>query len=479
MLYYYHRMENPTPPRRGTTRANGKGTLPPSDLAARPRAIGIVRVSYVGKRKGEHFVSPVEQEQRIRDWAAREQIEMLAIYQELDVSGGRPLAKRPGLRPAIERIEAGEASILVVAYFDRMVRSLRTQFELLDRVEAAGGKVATLDVGEVSERTSAQYLNATLHGMMAEYYRLQIGEKTQAAKAHAVARGVPPFPTVIPGYRRGDDGRLVVVPAEAEHVRRAFEMRASGRALFEIRDFLKAHGIERSYRSTQTLLRSRIVLGELHVGSLVNPTAHEPIVDELLWKRAQLTRLPRGPRSPSDRLLARLGVLRCATCDAAMGATYGYKIRGGKKYWKYHCGSKECPARAMISATSIEAAVVARLKQVLADESESASVDAQVADAEAQLAHAEAQLDAAVEAFAGIDITKTRERLLALQHGVTLAAQHLAELRAASTPARVISVTGNWEDLSVEAQRDLIRAVVARIVVRAGRTSPRFEIFLQ
>jgi hypothetical protein len=55
------------------------------------------------------------------------------------VSGKLPLARRPGLSKAIEMVEAGEADQIVVACFDRLVRSLKVQLEVIERVEHAGG----------------------------------------------------------------------------------------------------------------------------------------------------------------------------------------------------------------------------------------------------------------------------------------------------------------------------------------------------
>ena len=53
-----------------------------------------------------------------------------------------PLSKRPGLLAAIEMIEAGRADQLVVAYFDRLVCSLKVQLEVIERVERAGGEIS-------------------------------------------------------------------------------------------------------------------------------------------------------------------------------------------------------------------------------------------------------------------------------------------------------------------------------------------------
>jgi site-specific DNA recombinase len=66
------------------------------------------------------------------------------------------------------------------------------------------------------------------------------------------------------------------------------------------------------------MLASRVYLGEIHFGTLVNLRAHPAIVDADLWRRVQRAKVSRGRRAKSDRLLARLGVLRCGTCGARM-----------------------------------------------------------------------------------------------------------------------------------------------------------------
>src|SRR2546426_10893218 len=91
--------------------------------AGRPRrAIGIVRVSQVAGRQGESFASPAEQRERIEAACERDDLELLEVVQELDVSGATPLERRTGLRTAVEAIEQGRASVVVAAYFDRLVR---------------------------------------------------------------------------------------------------------------------------------------------------------------------------------------------------------------------------------------------------------------------------------------------------------------------------------------------------------------------
>src|SRR5215471_9351368 len=290
-------------------------------LIPRRRAVLVIRVSKTGKRKlkGDRFVSPTEQRERATSWAASQDIDIVREFQEFDVSAHRtPLAKRKGLLPAIELIERAGADILVVAYFDRLVRNMRIQGEVIDRVEAAGGRVVAIDVGEISNATAAKWFEGQIHGLVAEHYARVIGEKTAAAIKDAIARGVPVFPNLPPGYVRADDGRLVVVETERPHIVRVFEMRRDGASLSRCRAYLREHGIERSYRGTQTMFSNRLYLGEIHFGKLVNLNAHEPLVDRELWLQARDRREPRGRPAKSDRLLARLGVLVCGSCGSRL-----------------------------------------------------------------------------------------------------------------------------------------------------------------
>src|SRR6478735_7750854 len=102
---------------------------------SKPRNVVVVRVSEKGDREDEHFHSPEVQTEAATRWAKDRGERLVASpIPEIDVSGRLPLSKRPGLLAAIEMIEAGRADQLVVAYFDRLVRSLKVQLEVVERV---------------------------------------------------------------------------------------------------------------------------------------------------------------------------------------------------------------------------------------------------------------------------------------------------------------------------------------------------------
>jgi DNA invertase Pin-like site-specific DNA recombinase len=91
------------------------------------KAIGLVRVSETKGRDGDSFASPAEQLDRIRAACEHDGLRLVETYDELDVSGGKPLEQRPGLSRAVAAIESGAADVIAAAYFDRLFRSLSTQ----------------------------------------------------------------------------------------------------------------------------------------------------------------------------------------------------------------------------------------------------------------------------------------------------------------------------------------------------------------
>jgi site-specific DNA recombinase len=440
------------------------------------RAVGIVRVSRIGGREGERFASPGEQRERIRVDCEREGLHLSEVIEELDVSGGATLEKRHGLRRAIELVEAGQAEVVVVAYFDRLVRSLAVQAEILERVEGAGGAVLAVDVGEVRADTASRWLSSTMHGMVAEYARRVTAERTEGKKRRAVEDGIPPFPNIPPGYRRRDDRRLEPDPATAPAVVAAFELRASGATVAEVRDHLRERGIKRSYHGVQTMLESRIYLGELRFGATrVNEKSHEAIVDPELWQRVQRTRSPRGRRAKSDRLLARLGVLRCATCGGRM--IVGTTTQGGKRYPFYRCSPiGDCPRRVTVSADLAERVVVDEVKRLLADVRGKASVEGGVGVAVEELDRRQGELDRAIRAFGGLeDEAAARERLAELREARDEARERLDELERAVVPAVTVSA-GDWDLLTLDERRALVRAVVEVATVAPGRGPGRISV---
>ena len=434
--------------------------------------MGIVRQS---RSVGDDPVSPIEQRQRIEATCAREGFALIDTLPEKDVSGGAPLDKRPGLSQAVAMVEAGQAQVIVVAYFDRLFRSLEVQAEVAKRVEAAGGMLFAADVGEVRSDTASGWITSSMLGVVAEYHRRTTRERTTEAKRRSVANGVPPFPR-LPFYLRRRDGKkkgpIEHDPRKVRLMREAVRMRLDGATIDAVRDYLRRHRVRLSYHGVQSLFSSRLLLGELRFGAMLNEDAFPPVIDAETWQRLQRVAVPRGRRAKSERLLARLGVLRCGTCGSRMvvGTSQGH-------YQLYRCPPVgDCPQRVTISAEVAERTVVEAVQELLAGIEGRASVERGVGEAAAELERRQDALNAAIRTFAGLeDEQAARQRLQQLRVERDEAREHHDELLVASAPAITVSA-GEWDVLTLDERRALIRAVVDRAMVSPGRGPDRIAV---
>jgi DNA invertase Pin-like site-specific DNA recombinase len=446
------------------------------------RAIGIVRVS---QRDDDSGHSPEVQARAILREAAADglSVDPADIWDEnvdIDgrirpVSGGALLADRPKLQAAVEAVESREAVAIIAERFDRLFRDIDVQREVIRRVEAAGGRLITA-AGKISHKTAEAELHANLNGAIAQYTKRTAMERSWAAVEIAIEEGRVPWHDTTPGYSIGEDGRLIPdrhAPAVAE----AFRLRGEAATLAEVRAFLHDHGIVRSYHGVMHLLASRVVLGELHFGKHTpNLHAHEPIVSVDAWLRVQKVRGQRRPRQRSDRLLARLDVLRCASCDGRM--VVGTQKQNGRKYPFYRCGHvrEDCPRRVAISAVMVEEVVTDHVRRALEGMEGRASADRDAQAADVALEHAQAELDAAIRAFAAVhDEPVALRRLTELRELRDEAREHAERLRGLRS-AVVVNASRDWGALTIAERRGLIRAVVARVIVSPGRGAGRVRV---
>ena len=188
------------------------------------RAITYGRVS-TGRQASEGL-SLSDQEDTLADVVARRGWTHIAHVTDPGFSGKR-MANRKGLTAAMERLDRGEADVLVAAKVDRVARSTTDFGHLLDRAERRGWRVVVLDV-EVDTTTAAGRMVAELVGVVAAFESRRIGERVKAA--HAV--------------RKAEGKRAGQAPLLAEKVRRRIAERAKTESLGAIARDLNANGVE-------------------------------------------------------------------------------------------------------------------------------------------------------------------------------------------------------------------------------------------
>jgi DNA invertase Pin-like site-specific DNA recombinase len=442
------------------------------------RVVGVARQS----RGDDGSMSVPDQIERMRDECERGGAELVEVYTEQDVSGRRPLERRDGLRQAVADVEAGRADLIMAAYFDRFVRSVKVKDEVLDRVEAKGGHVVTLDFGAVSNGTAMGWLSSTQHAAFAEYFARVTAERTAESKQRNIDKGVPPFPRITPAYRRRADGTLEPHPKNAPIIREAIRMRLDNDASYTtLARFLAERGIRMTPGGVKAMLTSRLMIGELHFGNFrPNLTAiDEPIMDGVTFRRVQTISAPRGRYAKSERLLARLGILRCATCNARLSVDTARRGRGAarKLYSYYRCGNRLCSGPAVVSCDVADAVLRDEAIRLSAEVEGRASAEAELEVARLRREAAESKLANAIRTLSGLGgEATTKEVLDELQAERDEAVDEHERLASLTTPDVTLRTTDDWDRLTFDEKRDVIRAVIARAVVRPGRGSDRITV---
>jgi hypothetical protein len=384
------------------------------------------------------------------------------------------LEDRPGLSRAVAAVQTDAADVIVAATTERLWWNPEVRAQVLRLVENANAEVWSADEGRLSNATAAEEFSGGVRLQADRFSRRQNAEKSRAAVVEAIANGVVPWPNIPPGFDR-PDGKPLVPNGDAATAVKAFHLRGDGASIDRVRALLAEHGIVRSYHGVQSMLRDRLYLGEIHFGSYEpNLTAHPAIVDRDLFNRVQRVKVARGRRAKSDRLLARLGVLRCDSCGARMVVG----TSNNSSYYLYRCPpTGDCERRVTISAEKVEGIVVAEVRRALADVEGRASVEDNAREAEADLERAQANYDSALRAFAGHDEQAARERLAELQAERDRARERVDHLSGHRVVV-ALNAAADWDRLSLDARRALIRAVVDQVRVAPGRGADRVTVEL-
>lgn len=439
--------------------------------ALRP-AYGYVRVSRVGAREGDSFLSPELQAEKVARLAAEHGYRIVETFEDLDESGGK--WNRPAFQRARSGLLDGRAVALVAATQSRIARSTRDLLRTQDELTDVGARLIVGDL-DVPDDGNGRMMR-TIVAAMDEGYRSRSREQFAEAKAKAVANGKYISKTPPLGYDRTEDGRLTP-NAFAPAVRDAFLLAARGASRTELVELIAAKTERRlDVRSIGGILRNRAYIGYSVHGEFVNESAHEPIVtpEEFAAAQPRPGKLRRQPRAKS--LLA--GIARCASCGRKMGST-----TSGTGIRTYRCprnsGSAEpCPAPATIKEEWLDVYVIeavrswARAEGLEDDPIEVADPERELGASIERLQRAEAERDAYAVETAGLGIpARTIALGLAAREEAVREAQEAVDAARDADGAAAAKTTLRelWPTLANVDRRFLIGSVVERVAVSPRR----------
>ena len=282
--------------------------------------------------------------------------------------------------------------------YDRLLEHLRTSrseflvmvpdaSHLGDDVESVTRKLLELDalraVVTCSDEDLPDPLQNALHTLgvsgVSQTRSKSIRASMRAKALEGRALGRPSY-----GYRIGPDGRLEVVPHEADTVRLVFRLYTeSGLGIRLIAQRLNDEGVRTrrggawSLAAVHDLLRNPAYIGTSTRFGMRRPRAHPAIVAQETFRAAQDVARKRRPfrRSPRSQPFLLSGLARCGYCgNRMMGVTRkrSWKRKDGKRtravYRYYQCQSRGNEGRCGYHTWRepiLEQAVLAELQSAL------------------------------------------------------------------------------------------------------------------
>jgi DNA invertase Pin-like site-specific DNA recombinase len=199
-------------------------------------------VLYVRVSTDEQALGPVAQRDAAQRWCEARGAQLVAVCEDLGVSGGAQLDKCPGLLTALRELEANGAGTLLVAKRDRLARDV-VKAALVEQLANRAGAVVVSAAGEGEGNDPAAALMRTMLDAFAQYERALIGARTKAALAVKKKKGEC-VGTVPYGWQLGEDRvRLERCEPEQAVIVECRALRADGWTLRAIGAELERRGL--------------------------------------------------------------------------------------------------------------------------------------------------------------------------------------------------------------------------------------------
>jgi len=205
------------------------------------RALGYVRVS--SEEQADRGLSLEAQRSAIDAYARLKGLELVEIIADPGVSGGKPLAERPGGQRLVLALRKKEAQAVIALKLDRLFRSSLDALATLEAWQKAGISVHIVDMGGMpfdSASAVGKFLLSVLVAT-AEMERNLIRERTKAVlafkKTNREVYNHEPY-----GFRRVGN-KLVEDPEEQRVIGEILYLRAKGYSLRKIAHALTSAGI--------------------------------------------------------------------------------------------------------------------------------------------------------------------------------------------------------------------------------------------
>ena len=294
--------------------------------------------------------SPDSQLEKIRLYAERNQILLPKEFIFVDEGiSGRKTKNRPAFNEMIglAKRKPKPFDVILVWKFSRFARNREDSIVYKSMLR----KEHNIDVVSVSEDIGDDKLSILIEAIieaMDEFYSINLAEEVKRGMTEKAKRGgvlsIPGF-----GYKV-ENGEYIIVPEEAEIIRKVFNDYVNGKGLLTIAKELNAMGVRThrgnkiENRTVEYWLNNPVYIGKTRWNpdgklsrnytadtAIITDGPHEPIIDMETWDKAQKKMQEQKARFRkffnSDRKgLSHwlTGILRCEKCGKVLSYQGGY-----------------------------------------------------------------------------------------------------------------------------------------------------------
>lgn len=289
-------------------------------------------------------VSIDQQVKAVREFADRQDLKIIGIYADRAISGTTD--NRPEFQRMILDAKKGAFAFVIVYSLDRFARDRYDSVVYKRQLKECGVRVLSA-MENISDDPTGVLMESMLEGL-AEYYSKELSQKIRRgmndnAEKCLVASSLPY------GYKKGEDGKFAVDPAEAAVVREIFTRIRHGSSIADIIRDLNDRGILTKKKhawnksSFGKLLTNERYIGYYIFGEHRIENGVPAIVDRETFDAVQqILKLKANPRnSPikkrrENSVYLLTGKIYCGHCKSPMIGRSGTS-KTGRLYAYYAC----------------------------------------------------------------------------------------------------------------------------------------------
>lgn len=203
-------------------------------------AIGLIRVSTA--HQVTEGVSLGSQEKKIRAYCEANGLTLVKVYEEAGVSGCSKLENRQTLNAALDEVCRRKCA-LVVYSLSRLSRSMKDTLAISERLNNAGAELVSL-TEKIDSTSAAGKMVFNMMALLQQFEVQQLTERISVSLAfmrkqnRRISRHIP-F-----GYDLADNVNLRSNDIERQAIENMKRMRADGRSLWQIANFLEHNNVK-------------------------------------------------------------------------------------------------------------------------------------------------------------------------------------------------------------------------------------------